>query len=338
MPAPTPPFFVITIDTEGDNLWALPKDIRTENAAYLPRFQELCERHGLAPCYLTNYEMALSPAFRELGRRIIAQGTGEVGMHLHAWHSPPEYALTEDDYKHCPYLIEYPEAVMREKIAFMTALLEDAFQTAIITHRAGRWSMNNAYARMLIENGYLIDCSVTPHVSWRGKPGDPAQQGGSDYSAFPDQAYLMDGRDISRPAPEGQGVLLELPVTIAPPVDWHLRLRDAVSAVPLARSAAWRLLRVRPEWLRPRPGNLRSMIRLLRRALKRGDLYVEFMLHSSEFMPGANPTFRDHAAIERLYADLERLFVFARRHFTGATPAQVQAYLAEHPSLVRRTS
>jgi hypothetical protein len=34
--------FIITIDTEGDNLWACPRHITTRNAAYLPRFQSLC--------------------------------------------------------------------------------------------------------------------------------------------------------------------------------------------------------------------------------------------------------------------------------------------------------
>ncbi len=36
--------FIITIDTEGDNPWANPREITTRNAEYLPRFQSLCER------------------------------------------------------------------------------------------------------------------------------------------------------------------------------------------------------------------------------------------------------------------------------------------------------
>ena len=59
------PRFLITIDTEGDNAWAKPREVTTRNAAYLPRFQSLCERYGLQPTYLTNYEMAVSPEYRE---------------------------------------------------------------------------------------------------------------------------------------------------------------------------------------------------------------------------------------------------------------------------------
>ena len=61
------PRFLITIDTEGDNLWARPRAISTKNAHFLPRFQALCERHGLRPTYLVNYEMACAGALREFG-------------------------------------------------------------------------------------------------------------------------------------------------------------------------------------------------------------------------------------------------------------------------------
>jgi hypothetical protein len=49
--------FLITVDTEGDNLWARPRELTTHNAAWLPRFQALCERYGLKPTYLTAWEM-----------------------------------------------------------------------------------------------------------------------------------------------------------------------------------------------------------------------------------------------------------------------------------------
>src|SRR5215470_3046113 len=128
--------FIITIDTEGDDLWSRPREITTRNAAFLPRFQALCERFGFKPVYLTNYEMAMSDAFVEFGRDVLARGAGEIGMHLHAWNSPPLVALTDDDFRYQPYLIEYPEPVMRQKIATMTRLLEDRFDEVILSHRA----------------------------------------------------------------------------------------------------------------------------------------------------------------------------------------------------------
>ena len=76
------PSFLITIDTEGDNLWSKPRTATTKNASYLPRFQELCEKYGLKPTYLANYDMANSRAFQQLGKDIVKRGVGEIGMQI----------------------------------------------------------------------------------------------------------------------------------------------------------------------------------------------------------------------------------------------------------------
>jgi hypothetical protein len=70
--------------------------------------------------------MILSPVFRRFAADVLARGTAEIGMHLHAWNSPPLKSLTTDDARTNPYLIEYPPDVMREKIHSLTATLEDA--------------------------------------------------------------------------------------------------------------------------------------------------------------------------------------------------------------------
>src|SRR5436309_5735304 len=108
--------FIITIDTEGDDEWARPNPILTRNAAYLPRFQALCDEFGFKTTWLTNYEMAISPEFIRFGREVIDRNVGEIGMHLHAWSSPPIKPLTYDDHATHPYLIEFPVEVMAAKI------------------------------------------------------------------------------------------------------------------------------------------------------------------------------------------------------------------------------
>ncbi len=306
--------FLITIDTEGDAAWAQPRVIETRNAEYLQRFQLQCERFVSKPTYLTNYEMALAPAMQELGHDIIRRGTGEIGMHLHAWHSPPEHALTPDDLHHQPFLIEYPTAVLQQKVRHLTDLLEQTFSTKMLSHRAGRWSFDSRYARTLVDCGYIVDCSVTPTVSWRDTPGDPAQHGGTDFRPFPNRAYFMDLEQIHQP---GRSPLLELPMTIRSGRRAWARHLPAVFE---------RLPRVGPKlrqssWLRPRRGNLAQMQQLVQDMLADDVPYIEFMLHSSEFMPGGNPTFVSEADIESLYADLEQLFETIATHFSGATLA-----------------
>jgi len=295
--------FIITIDTEGDDLWSKPREITTRNAEYLPRFQSLCERFGFKPVYLTNYEMAMSDIFVDFGRDVLARGTGEIGMHLHAWNSPPLLPLTNDDFRFQPYLIEYPDTVMREKIKVMTRLLEDRFDQAIISHRAGRLGFDGRYAAMLLDEGYGVDCSVSPGLDWRDTLGDPGGKGGTDYRAFPDRPYFFSPSDISAPTTGG---MLEVPMTI--------RSSDVyqkapwVYRIPVLRQTTNRLISPALNHVCPTESNLRGMLRAARAARAAGAMHTAFTLHSSELMAGGSPTFRSVGDIERLYENLEVLF------------------------------
>jgi hypothetical protein len=309
------PAFIITIDTEGDNLWARRDTITTENAKFLFRFQALSEKYGLKPTYLTNWEMANSDVFQELARDAIRRGAGEVGMHLHAWNSPPLVPLTENDNRHHPYLIEYPEQQIREKVKCLTRTLEDIFQVKMRSHRAGRWAFNETYAQILGENGYHVDCSVTPGVSWRSHPGAPGGNGGTDYTHYPSTAYYMDLHQIRQ---SGRSALLQVPVTIIPARRFrYLKKYDRLIEKVAGERVKNRLLR--NMWLRPDGKNGNDMLRILSIALAEKRDYVEFMLHSSELMPGGSPTFPSDKSIEGLYRDLEILFQLASRYFKGAT-------------------
>jgi hypothetical protein len=320
------PAFLITIDTEGDNLWSRPESAHTENAKFLPRFQRLCERHGLKPTWLTNWEMANSPVFQQFGQDVLRRGAGEVGMHLHAWDTPPLVAWTSDDSKHHPYLFEFPEHLMREKIRSLTALLEDKFDRKMISHRAGRWGFTTRYARLLVEFGYGIDCSVTPFVSWKAEKGVPNGAGGCDFRGFPAQPYFVDLEDIRR---EGDSTLLEAPVTIARKYPFTQPIEDHI---PLVRRYVTRVLPA-VVWMRPNGRNRRFLLGLLKDAREQGWPYVELILHSSELMPGGSPTFRNTASIERLYDDLDALFGAAAGDFAGATLSEFRdSWLARRGS------
>nr|ADK56083.1 WabN [Proteus mirabilis] len=308
------PAFIITLDTEGDNLWENEHNITTQNTHFLPRFQQLCERFQFKPVWLTNYEMAIDEAYIEFAQDVIARNTGEIGMHLHAWNSPPIVALTDNDLHYQPYLIEYPKSQMRDKIAFMTDLLENKLQTKMLSHRAGRWAFNETYAQLLIEFGYQVDCSVTPKVDWRFTKGDPAQSGGTDYSNFPSHAYFMDVNDISK---AGNSTLLEVPMSIqykhSPFMNKIKRGYDRLRGKRRSPSV---------NWLRPKGGNAQQMIEVAQKSLAQGHSHIEFMLHSSEFMPGGSPTFRTEQDIDGLYHDLETLFNFLQDKVQGMTLAE----------------
>ena len=102
---------------------------------------------------------------------------------------------------------------MREKIRSMTDLLEVRFHRKMVSHRAGRWGLNSTYARLLVEAGYRVDCSVTPHISWQVYPGDPRGTGGPDFTPFPERPYFLDLEHLDRP---GDSPLLEVPLSVIP--------------------------------------------------------------------------------------------------------------------------
>lgn len=316
VPGDRRPAFLVTVDVECDNAWSGSPTVTTRNASFLPRFQQLCERCGARPTYLVTWEMAHSAAFRAFARDLLARGAGEVGMHLHAWHSPPDVRLTDDDYRHRPYLIEYPEPVIREKVRVMTDALEQAFGTKMRSHRAGRFGFDAAYARALVENGYRVDCSVTPGVSWKDHPGRPGGPGGPDYTGFPETAYFLDPNDIRRP---GLSPLLEVPVTIGPAYQSPLAraARAALATTPLGAKVANRLF-PRCAWLYPGKYH-RAMPSLLRTTAAAGRDFAEFMIHSSELMPGGSPRYPTARSVDGLYRCLEKLFAAARRDFVGLT-------------------
>ena len=302
--------FLISIDTEGDNLWDYkPGDkITTKNTDYLVRFQNLCDNYGFKPTYLTNYEMANDPHFVETFKPVAESNRCEIGMHLHAWNSPPDYKLAQrdDGLYGSAYLIEYPLDIMEQKIAFMTDLITDRFGQKPITHRAGRWATDQNYFTLLNKFGYIADCSVTPGISWEDCPGFTKDSKGTDYTDFSPKPYKIEGTDI-----------LEIPVTVR---ENHRFRKPPVKRLKSYLGNALRALRGTGKiWLRPNGNNLENMLWLSDDVYRSSSQYLMFMLHSSEFMPGGSPTFDTPEKVEKLYQDLEVLFKHIAGKYRGET-------------------
>jgi len=317
VPAP----FIITIDTEGDNVWSRAQPLTTRNSVCFPKFQALAERYAFRPTWLVNWEMAHDAACVEFLRDVLKREVGEVGLHLHAWDTPPLEPLTEDDGRHHPYLIEYPEPLMHAKLERLMGYLEETFQRPLRSHRAGRWAFDGRLARWLREHGFTADCSVCPGVNWRTTKGDPNGAGGTDYRQAPHAPYFINENNILEPdesaAPDA---LLEVPMTIAVPQSrWSRALLEISSK--------------RHHWLRP---NRHNGVAMRQRVDETNRKHLMFMIHSSELMSGGSPTFPDEASIDSLNADLEALFAHAQtRGCPGRTLGEFAAeWRAATPPLV----
>lgn len=285
-------YFIITIDTEGDNLWDYKEgdEIQTKNALYIPRFQELCEKYGFKPVYLTNYEMILSSDFVQYIRPKVEAGLCEVGIHIHAWNNPPYYELN-GPYDGNPYLIEYPYDVMREKFKVTYDLICERIGVPPVSHRAGRWAMNDEYFQLLKEFDIKVDCSYTPGINWSGSCGRTVSSG-ADYSKITISCLEHCG-------------ILEVPVTIKKlHYTSHGGFRQKLSA----------LIKGKTVWLRPINKPVEELCKLCNLALNDKSDFLEFMIHSSEFMPGGSPTFRTKTDAEKLFSDMDYMFRYLAGH------------------------
>ena len=302
--------FLITIDTEGDNLWAWKQGdaIRTENVLYLQRFQNLCNRFDFKPVWLSNYEMLSDSRYVDFISSVEQSGTGELGMHLHAWSTPPEHSLAVR-HSGAPYLIEYPIEGMEEKIAAMTDVIRSRTGVTPVSHRAGRWAMDQRYFDLLVKYGYQVDCSVTPHVSWESNVGATENSRGSDYSQCPEHPYEI-------PASDGNGRILQVPMSIR---KMGGLIFDRANTLRGIAGGIKNIGKEKTVWMRPNGGTLGALKKLQAQVAQEQTDYLMFMIHSSELMPGGSPTFPTATSIEALYNTLESLFAQIAKSYEGET-------------------
>ncbi len=300
--------FIITIDTEGDNLWKWKYGdcITTENVKYLQKFQDLCENYGFKPVWLSNWEMINDSSFVKFIDRNLDKKTCELGMHLHAWNTPPDYELTRNNKSGAPYLIEYPKEIMEKKIGAITEKMKQQFGFVPVSHRAGRWAMNEDYFDLLYKYGYRIDCSITPGKTWVSALGQTPGFVGPDYGNESKCVHM-------------QGKIIEVPVTMEYTHRMFVDVRNSFKAN--VKSFVYGV-KGKYVWLRPERENLTEMLWLVEQNEIAESDYLMFMLHSSELMPGGNPTFRNVEEIEQLYNNLDVLFKRIENSYCGITLEQ----------------
>ncbi len=290
------PAFIVTVDVEGDDAWARRPVVTVENLRHLPRLHGLCATHGVRPVYLATHEVTGSADFRVFMRRVLEREEAEVGMHLHAWNTPPMAPREANDWRQQPLATEYPRAALEAKVHHLTRTLRAVCGVQPVSHRGGRWAFDAAYARVLLDAGYRVDASVTPGISWRGSAGALGQ--GPDYTDFPVDPYFVDLDHIER---AGASTLLEVPLT--------------TRRIDMGRTRADGRPAVLVEWLRPNGRNRAQMLRLAGDAIASGRPCLVLMLHSSDLLPGGSPAACDADAVEAILDDLEALF----RHVAGST-------------------
>ena len=172
-------------------------------------------------------------------------------------------------------------------------------------------------AEILTENGYLVDSSVTPFVSWEEHPGIPGGKGGPDFidnPPFP-TIYNFDS-----------GSLVEIPITILPtrfPLNKNVFIArhyfKNVNDSLILRGFRKIFFKTQPLWLRPTPDmDIRMFNELLNETINKRLPFIVMMFHSSELMPGCSRYRPDVELIEKLYDLLEAFFIKLRNKEIGS--------------------
>lgn len=123
----------------------------------------------------------------------------------------------------------------------------------------------------------------------------------------------MNTKNLAKPAKQGamDDAILQIPPTII-----STAFSDRIQKTLRNPLDIKRIMNERV-WLRPNGVNLDDMLYIVEKTKDRN--YIEFMLHSSELMPGGSPTFKSKRSVERLYSDLNCLFSEIKKERRGIT-------------------
>ena len=318
--------FTMTVDTEEEWYWdtGWPRqNLTVENIRHLPRFQELCSRHGVATTYYTNYAVFDNSEARTILMQIAHLTHVEIGMHIHPWNTPP-FDL------HCPvktqdtFIHNLPVEVAIQKLENVySRFVENGLKPT--SFRGGRYSSGPAVQQFLRDKGFWVDSSVVPYASWK-------DTGAPDYRH----------RDVYPvrlpPRREGDQPLWEIPLTMGfsrRPFQFWRRAFACVGRSWLRKlrlvGIAERLGLVRQVWLnfeQPLGWNMLPFLRKLRRMQVP---CICFTLHSSSLMAGKNRYTPTQADEDRLFAYLDEIFgtIAEWPDFQSATATEVALRLEE---------
>lgn len=303
---------LLTVDTEEEFDWNGPfrsSGHTLHHVARLARFQNFCEEIGVVPTYLIDWPIATSPEAIEVLSGPVTSGHAEIGVQLHPWVNPP---FEEEVNPHNSYAGNLPPALEQEKLRRLRDTIEQAFGTAPLIYRAGRYGLGPHTAGFLKDAGIAVDSSVRANF-------DYTQGHGPDYRHHPLVPYWVDE----------DRTLLELPLTT---VFWGmLRKQGRGLYVALAQirrlqgiAASLGLLERIP--LTPEGVTVEEALRGIDMAIDDGLPLLVLSFHSPSLAPGYTPYVRTEDDVERLYDWWRRIYAYlAQRGIRPTTVAQTLA-------------
>jgi hypothetical protein len=298
-----PTFYAMTVDTEEEWDWSAgwpTSDLKVTNIRQLPKFQELCTRHGVRTTYFTNQavldDAEASGTIHDLSKR----DNVEIGMHIHPWNTPPLVG-TDPVRARQTFLRNLPEDLVFAKLDSVWKAFE-RHGLRPTSFRGGRYSSGGPIHQFLRDHGFKADSSVVPFATW-------ADDGSPDYL----ERDLLPVR--LQPRFDGDPPLWEVPLTIAytrRPFGFWARCYE-IAQNPLLRrlhmiGIAERLGLVHRIWLNFEDWAGRRMLELLRFLRPMELPCICFTVHSSSLVAGEGPYTQNLADEERIFAQMDEVF------------------------------
>ena len=163
--------FMVWVDTEEEFDWGAPFDrnsTRVSVTAGMGRFQNYMRAARVRPIYVTDYPVIQDEAACALMREWLADGSADIGAHLHPWVNPPHQELVSDANSYAGNL---PPALERAKLAALCSAIEERLGIRPLAYRAGRYGIGPATGALLEEAGFRIDSSVRSRFDYRAQHG-----------------------------------------------------------------------------------------------------------------------------------------------------------------------
>lgn len=303
---------LLTVDTEEEFDWNGPftrDEHGLKHVEAIPRFQQFCESIGAHPVYLVDWPIATDPRSIEIIGDAVKRGTADVGVQLHPWVNPP---FEEEVSVANSYAGSLPQSLEAAKFKALREQIEQAFGTAPLIYRAGRYGLGPNSAAILKDNGIRIDTSVRSLF-------DYTAQKGPDYSNHPLTPYWVDD----------ERELLELPVTT---VYWGVlrqlgkHIHRIQRHVPTFFAAFSKFKLLERIALTPEGVTAEEAIRGIDIALDEGLPMLVLSFHSPTLAPGFTPYADTEADVETLYDWLRTVYAYlGQRGVRTATVADVIA-------------
>jgi len=303
---------LLTVDTEEEFRWGAPFTRDRHGLTHVPeiaRFQQFCERLGASPLYLVDWPIVNDPRAVEIIGDAVRRGAAEVGVQLHPWVNPP---FEEEVNIRNSFAGNLPPALEEAKFMLLRDRIEEAFGTAPLSYRAGRYGIGPHSADLLKRAGIRVDTSVRALYDYRIWDGP-------DYSHHPLRPYWVDE----------DRELLEVPLSSV-----HCgalrrvgrRLQWIERRAPVLFSGFSRLGLLERIGLTPEGTTVAEELRGVDRALDLGLPVLVLSFHSPSLAAGHTPYVKSAADVETLYAWFDIAYrELARRGVTSTTIAEIIA-------------